>query len=62
MAVRAELDQVWCGRGVTHLLISVKISVLLMMLIISAGCPPPVDQHGDQDGDGADHRGVLPTW
>ena len=61
MAVRAELDQVWCGRGVTHLLISVKITVLLMMLIIS-GCPPPVDQHGDQDGDGADHRGVLPTW
>ena len=61
MPVRAELDQVWGGRGVTHLVISVKISVMLMILIIS-GCPPPVDQHGDQDDDGADHQGVSPTW
>ena len=59
MAVRAELDQVWGGRGVTHLVISVRISVLLMMLIIS-GCP--IDQHGDQDDDGADDADHLITW
>ena len=60
MAVRAELDQVRCGRGVTHLLISVRISVMLMILIISGG-PPPVDQHGDQDDDGADDADHLIT-
>ena len=60
MAVRAELDQVWCGRGVTHLVISVKISVMLMMLIIS-GRSPPIDQHCDQDDDGADDADHLIT-